>query len=445
MNINSSPITDLDIERLGSSFSGPTLSGEGSIRDWDMNMMQVSIAMIRAALRIKSKENIFKTIETFGGLPPEGSSAAGMVLRYAAMEPDAFGFEELLEQLQKQFLDSKNLKLEEVRDDTQNKNGRYIKRELLGGWLRDGLFNSYFDGENFNRNGLLNLEAKSNPVALCFLEDNPIALASILKNPVRRAALLSLEPQTMSQLEVDNLLTAVKEKSNSYQLNADLARCAEENNIGFEKSLLWQAIYYGAFRCASLLASLPEFASILHHSNRFLVAIPHRNWYRRVDSEIFEKASEKDGGVEFNIFEWIASECSSKKLNSGSRHSSRHIERVENSAKIFIQSVIEHASEEAKNFKQKGTSMGWSEIFFENSAPHRWGNAVFSGNKYAEASILDAMKVLSLFEKKGFRPQWDLLAEVSKDCELLYDWLSVKASASEVKSDSLGPKKVISL
>lgn len=392
--------------------SGPTLAqravdlsgaGDGGFGrdDWDQGEVDVCLAMVRAALRLKSAPRLAAAIEAFGGLPPEGGKwLAGKPLSDAAMAPDAFGFEVLLGAQQKAAAGSKTGWISD-------------RQERLGEWLRTGLFNSFYGGSGgFDARSASEVGSRVKPVAACLAHDNPVALALILEDTERRAALALWEPAPMSD-------PPDWTKMSSYSDGDATLKAGRSAEAGFEKSLLWQAISMKAFRCAALLCALPEFNKPLLRSEGFGALSEQRHWFQRGANGSFEEK----GAVPFCFFEWAASMG-----NEVERSSRREGAKV---AWMKMLGAMSDAGDEAcRQHRQAGTGMGWPEMFFVRAEPHRWGARAELSNEFAQAEVAAAMAMLDRFESNGFAPQWEALAHACAERGTLKDWLDIKGASS---------------
>jgi hypothetical protein len=403
-------------ERLSSGARGSLRSS-----DWDDGEAQVFSAMVHAALRQKSMGGLESALNIFGGLPPQGFKwTVGKYLNDAAMAPDAFGFERLLGAQQEQAM----VGVKESGDESADESGEGAR---LGEWLRAGLYNSYYGSghSGFDPREAASVGCSPKPVAACFAQDNPVALSKILIDPARRSALACAEPTPMDA-------PPDWRKTSSYSERDEIVNKGRQMDAGFEKSLLWQAVSMKAFRCAALLCALPEFSKPLLKDVGFGALSDRRHWFERDANQIFEESGE----VPFSFFEWSAGLGST--IKSDSPYGAR--DEAVKSWRLMLESMIDAAGPEQKQASQRGTGMGWPEMFFVRTAPHRWGASAERGNEFAQADVALAMGMLSHFEAKGFAPQWQAMAEACGECRLLKDWMELKA-ASAASAGHGAPRK----
>lgn len=249
------------MKSLGAAFAEKPAEGADAERRhrWTDTEIATCHAMAFAALRLGDEPALAAAIQMFGGLPldiapgpahsppPHGSC----ILWAAAQLPDAFGFEAILGANQKEaFRLASSGRLAHAPD----------VGSLESRWLRRGLVNvgQACSSDDFRiahapRQAAERSRHLASPVAACLSADNPVALGVLLSSPARFAALAASEP-----------LGAFAPSASSRGARPrplDLALDAESQDAWIEKTLLWHAVGARAWRCAALLACIPEFST----------------------------------------------------------------------------------------------------------------------------------------------------------------------------------------
>lgn len=412
------------IEALARRFAGPALASKAD-REWDEASVKAFVAATMTALRLKSQAKLDEAFEAFGGPPPQSDPSsrpavdwnAEQLLSEAARDHGAFGFESILAA-------------------QQGERSSRIKDFDLAEWLRGGLINSaWTEREPHGRRSELK-SSMARPLRACFARDNPIALAKILKDPERFAALAGFEPKPNPALPgVDGLLGDGGRRWKGSESEA-LMKAARSSDSGFETGLMWEAISGGAFRCAALLAAIPEFNAALARPRCFAAVLEDAGWAYRRGQDVF---AESEKGVEFSLFELAVCMRENDDAIYGER------DQLRASWGAMVESMAENASPEAKAWEQEGTGMGWTEILFARLAPHRWGDAQSRGNDIAERDIAEFMRLAARFEERGFEPQWAAMAKASAQCPMLKDWLGMREATAGGPGLGAAKKRALSL
>ena len=189
---------------------------QGPAPKWSEAEIQVSTAMILAALRRRDLAALDQAERDFGGVPLQASKAKEFnhALWEAAGDPQGFGFGALTEKMRQQAL----------------REGGSIE---VGKWLREGLL-----GEKEPSYSLGSVaQSTCVPLMACFDRDNVAALGEILQNPQWLEALAALEPRPWAS-----------ESDAKHPLRLCLA---------------WQAAIHGAPRCAAFLCKIEPFSHAL--------------------------------------------------------------------------------------------------------------------------------------------------------------------------------------
>lgn len=381
-------------------------------RLWSSEEVMVQTAMVGAALRFRDGGRLDRAIADFGGLIDKryfardrrGESIIDFLFS-SAEHPDAFGFERLLAERESELAPEKRL-------DTA----------AFGAWLRTGIYGSAKveqnnpDGENDIENSLSDRSVLGYgliaPVAAALCHDNPIALANVLGQGDRIQALLAMEPEGLAQAMDDGAAMAWY----SEPMNCD------HGKPHVERSILWNAIASKAYRCAALLASIPEFAAPFCEARRHVAG---SNGFR----EHMHRANNSMRGVPFsepNFWGWA--------LRKGVDQSgSIWLSGADGLAwRSMIESMVDGASDSAKSWRGIGCG-GWSDIFMRKLGV---GSIDAKDEKGAE-SLEWCQSVLGRMSEHGFPMDWAALAKQCKKLSPMREWLVLqgvaKAGPSPVK------------
>lgn len=381
------------IEALALKFSVSRETEASS--EWDAQSVQSCLVDLKTALRQRSEKKLEAVVETYGGLPPQWRKwPASEPLGDAAKDPGAFGFEFLLD-------------IQQAEWELKARQSGHV--EKLGDWLRAGMINNPWRAKTWNGAKELASGQEARPVAVCLAYDNPMALAQIMKNQGRFDALVSSEPTPSKSLPgTQGLVSKYDPKFR------DEARKA---GAVFETSLLWHAVSLRAYRCAAMLAAMPDFSRTLNQPRSFGSGLEDSHWVDRQTQDVFH---ESDACVEFSFFEWMMSNANCE--NFWER------DRAQAGWQAMIQSSAEHAGSEVLNWRQEGTGLGWAEIYFAHVAPQKWGHSV-SHNEVAQRAVADAINFMAILEKAGFAINWGLLSKVSEGCAPLRDWIELREAS----------------
>lgn len=361
---------------------------------WSDAETSAFLALMRVALRLKSETRLRAAIEAFGGVAGHGCEGIGHPLHEAAMARDAFGF---------------GILLDECVHAARGQVGMYGRKIELCDWLR-GQQQDPDRHEHYSAGACA-------PALACLDRDNPLALAEILSRPELFAALVEKEPLAGGGPPKELMSAWRAEK---YKSTEELAKWARYNNGAFESSLLWQAVNMGAFRCAAMLASIPEFGRA-PMTPGCLWFSSERGGNRRREQSVFKE----EGKVSFDFFEQA---IASKKLTESGSLESREARRL--AWVDMIDAMIDSAPKEAKKFSQEGTGLGWVEMYFAHEdIPRTEAFELRSGSE--NSGIPEAMERLARFKKAGFKGQWELLAKCCSDGGALQSWIALDASVPE--------------
>lgn len=387
-----------DFFALAAQFSNP--SGPAPLAKWSDVETTAFLALMKAALRLKSEERLRAALAAFGGVALHGCEGVGHPLHEAAMSSDAFGF---------------GILLDECVQASRGQVGMYGRKIELPDWLRGQQQDP--DRHDHYSPGVCA------PAIACLDRDNPLALAEILSRPELFAALVEKEP-LLADGPPKALMAAWR--ADKYKSAEELAKWARYNNGAFESSLLWQAVNMGAFRCAAMLASIPEFGRAPMTPGALWFSAEHGGNRRRQQS-LFKE----EGPICFDFFEQA---IASKKLADAGSLEMREGRRLAWGA--MIDAMIEAAPKEAKKYSQEGTGLGWVEMYFAHeNIPSTEEFELRAGRE--NSLIPEAMERLARFKKAGFKGQWELLAKCCIDGGALQAWISLNESVQEApKSNS---------
>lgn len=411
------------MKKMGSSFATQARSKSDASRSWTSVEISTCQAMGHAALRLGGEVQLASTIQMFGGLPldvaplgfGQGSSDGPCLLWSAAGNVDGFGFEMVLAAVQ-------GMAEDEVAT------GRGL-RHLDGGgsflsrWLRRGLVNQGeqdaddCDG-NFNVQSAINQAAErswhvSSPVGCCFGNDNPVALAILLSDASRFEALLEAEPSGIFVCEVSK---------DEYLPFALRAKEAEAEDAWMEKTLFWHALNCGAWRCAALLAAIPEFGAkaLTPKTLGFGFADSYRSQQsRREKSNILP--AENDG---------IFADSFARALRMAEVSIDRGNWRYKSESwLVMIESMIISAPAEAKTWlSSDGLSL--PEIVL-GGKPERYQRVYYEiGSVSSPETLAAGKRILAAFESSGFDMHWEALSRRCADIPMLGNWIALKVAVA---------------
>lgn len=371
-------------------------------RPWSDEEIDAQSARIRAAFRMRDESMLEAALDVFGGLPPESSygSRRGNSIKdplfISAEHPDAFGFERLLSEREKE------LPWIELPLDQQNE-GLW-----LGAWLRKGIYGTGPDHVDAEPDDLRDRSVLGHgliaPVAAALCHDNPLAMASILSNEKRFKALLAMEPQGLLEELDDGDAKAWYEDVIKSEHGKPLA----------ERSLVWNAVACRAYRCAALLASMPEFAAPLCEARRHVAGA---DGFR----ENTHRANNTMRGVPFsepNFFCWA--------LRKGvAQGGSVWLSGDDSLAwRAMVESMVDGASDSAKSWRGMGCG-GWSDVLMVQLGVGSMDAKGETGRERLEwcRSVLGRMSDL------GFAMDWPALSKRCDKSSPMRDWLALQGAA----------------
>lgn len=403
------------MKRMGASFAKPPMPTPYARLAWTSVEVATCQAMGHAALRLGSEARLASTIEMFGGLPLDlpgpgfgsGRSDGPCLLWRASSHADGFGFEMILAAVQ---------------DMAEAEAATGCLRHLDGGgsfisrWLRRGLVNhgerEDDDDAPLNVETAINQAAErsiyvSSPVGSCFGNDNPIALAILLSDPSRFGALLASEP---SGVFVAGAL--------GREPCALLAKEAEAQDAWMEKTLFWQALNCGAWRCAGLLASIPEFGA--------KALTPRMLGFAFAESYRSQRSTRcGDSGEVAEANEYFA-DAFSRALRVAEASVDRGTWRHKSEAWLaMVESMILAAPAEAKAWVSVG-GLSLPEIFL-GGKPDRYQRLYYEIESLSSPQTLAAGKrIFAAFESAGFDMRWEALSARCADIPVLGEWIARK-------------------
>ena len=405
------------MKKMGSSFAAQARSKSDASRSWTSVEVSTCQAMGHAALRLGGEVQLASTIEMFGGLPldvaplgfGQGSSDGPCLLWSAASNAEGFGFEMVLAAVQ-------GMAEKEVAA------GRYL-RHLDGGgsflsrWLRRGLVtqgeqNTDDCDGNFNVQTAINQAAErswhvSSPVGCCFGNDNPVALAILLSDAGRFEALLAGEPSGIFVTAAQNdAIFSVRAKE------------AEAQDAWIEKTLFWHALNCGAWRCAALLAAIPEFGAkaLTPKTLGFGFAESYRSQQSRRDTSNILLA-ENDG---------VFADSFARALRMAEVSIDRGNWRDKSESwLVMVESMILSAPAEARTWlSSDGLSL--PEIIL-GGKPDRYQRVYYEiGSTSSPQTLAAGKRILAAFESSGFDMHWVALSKRCADIPMLGNWIAQK-------------------
>ena len=376
---------------LASAFSNKSPQAPAK---WTDGEVETFLGLMKGALRLKSMELLKSAIHAFGGVAPRGgANRIAHPLYEAAEAADAFGF---------------GLLLDECVLAATGEVGFYGRPIELSDWLRSGMPHPYKTSER--------VSSDCSPVMACFSSDNPLALAEILSRPQLFEALVKAEPEIGEGPPSDLVDQWRKE---AYKGSENLSNWARYGNHGFENSLLYVAVSLGAFRCAALLASIPDFGAAS--------MTPNGLWFENKDSNGRRRAQslfKEEGVISFDFFEQALASKALVERMGGSR--SEHLECWG----MMIDAMIDAAPEAAKTYCQEGTGLGWVEMYFAHEDIPRI-EAFELRSRSEKSSIPKVIERLDRFRRANFRAQWELLAGCCSPAGSLQSWIELSGAVSE--------------
>lgn len=397
---------------------------DSGLEEWSPLEIKVCVAMCSAAMRMGDMDRLVEAIDSFGGYPNPVSDIDKEcvdLLHQSAQRPGAFGFGYLLGKAWALKLSQGTKTLDELHDRELNKE--------LGGWLRRGLFNSAWDDQRDARESLGASSHRCMPIAACLVGDNPVALAEILSVPSMMESLVSMEPKKMGDQVGKDI------PKDDWQYAKKMAEAVKSAGSGIETSLLFQAVSCKAFKCAALLAMIPEFSADAFTPGALGCALARTAESRRAQTVFEEKGKD---GVEYSLFEMIV--AMDDELD---RVAYSERDRLRANLGKLVDSAIAGAPSEAKTMEQSGTGMGWALMHAARAKPWRWGSRAMEDNEFAARDIQRAMSVWDAMEREGFDMPWDTLAQLSGGCDPLRQWLELKSASKP--SGKLASKRSASL
>lgn len=378
--------------------------------DWSAVEHKTCVAMCMAAMRMGDMDRLHGAIEVFGGYPNPGAEMDKEcvdLLHQSAKRASAFGFGYLLDKAW-ELKKTQGVKTLDELDE------RAFDKEL-GGWLRRGLYNSAWEDPRDMRESLGASSHRCMPVAACLVGDNPVALAEILSVQAMRESLAAMEPEKMGD-EVGKDIA-----KDDWQYAKKMAEAVKRAGAGIETTLIFHAVSSKAFKCAALLAMIPEFSAHAFTPGALGCALARTSEARRSQTVFEEPGKDR---VEYCLFEKIVSMEEDLDNGAGSER-----DRLRASWEKLIDSAIVGAPEEAKAMEQNGTGMGWALMHAARTKPWLWGSRSMESNEFAARDIQRAMSVWDAMEREGFSVPWGMLAQISGGCDPLRQWLELKSTS----------------
>jgi hypothetical protein len=253
---------------------------------WSEEESAACRARVKAALRLRRMDLLDRALDDFGGAPlgagrlgERGEVKAGDLAWEAAADPQAFGFAKIVAGQKATFLETLAAERQALEESGQapmsDEDWAALEKKKVGEWLRGGASGAASRGPSAPWFAAQAASAHSQPVAACFARDNARALACLLADrenfellvldepkkprrpPTKAQALfwqegaLGLMPKGLGDAE------PLPHRSLAEGLGREWASRA----AALESSLAWQAVGAGAFGCAQLLLSIPEFGA----------------------------------------------------------------------------------------------------------------------------------------------------------------------------------------